>query len=193
MISTVVERTEQKERSYQQRVHQFPMLSAEEERALWRRWHDNQDVAAAHRLVTSHMRLVTKLARGFSGYGLPAEELVSEGNVGLMQALKRFDPERGFRFATYALWWIRAAMHEHVLHNWSLVKMGTTGSQKRLFFNLRRLKAQMDSTGGDSEPTAEQIRQIADTLSVPEQDVISMSQRLAGRDYSLNVPAGIRC
>jgi RNA polymerase sigma-32 factor len=135
------------------------------------------------------MRLVVKLARNLRGYGVPDAELVSEGNVGLMQALKRFDPERGFRFATYALWWIRAAMHEHVLDNWSLVNIGTTGAQKRLFFNLRRLKAQMDSTG-DSEPTAEQIRQIADTLNVPEQDVISISQRLSGRDYSLNVVPG---
>lgn len=189
MAATFQDTIKQEERSYLWRAHQFPMLSAEEERALWRRWHDNRDAAAADRLVTSHLRLVTSIARGLRGYRLPAADLIGEGNVGLIQALNRFDPERGFRFATYALWWIRAAMNDYVLQNWSMVKVGTTSSQRRLFFNLRRLKAQTDVVGnGDLSP--EQAQRIAEALDVPEQDVISMDRRLAGADHSLNVPVG---
>src|SRR3984885_9848105 len=172
---------------YLREIQKFPLLSAEEEFALACRWRDHQDVSAAHRLVTSHLRLVAKIAIGYRGYGLPLGELIGEGNVGLMQAAKRFDPDRGFRLATYAIWWIRAAIQEYVLHSWSLVKMGTTGAQKKLFFNLRRLKGQMQAIqDGDLKP--EQVAEIAKTLEVPEQDVISMNRRLAAPDHSLNAP-----
>lgn len=189
MASIFLDTIRRDESTYLRRVHQFPVLSAEEERTLWCRWRDDRDADAAHRLVTSHLRLVTRIARGLRGYGLPAAELIGEGNVGLMQALKRFDPERGFRFATYALWWIRAAMNEHVLQNWSLVKVGITTSQKRLFFNLRRLKAQM-GMAGDGDLSPEQARRIAKVLDVAEQNVININRRLAGADHSLNVPVG---
>jgi RNA polymerase sigma-32 factor len=142
---------------------------------------------AAHKLVTSHLRLVAKIAMGYRGYGLPVGELISEGNVGMMQAVKRFDPDRGFRLATYAMWWIRAAIQEYILHSWSLVKMGTTAAQKKLFFNLRRLKGQMQAIDdGDLQP--EQVSKIATNAGVPEQDVVSMNRRLAAPDHSLNAP-----
>jgi RNA polymerase sigma-32 factor len=170
---------------YLQEIRKFPMLSPEEELALSRRWRDHEDMEAAHKLVTSHLRLVAKIAMGYRGYGLPVGELISEGNVGMMQAVKRFDPDRGFRLATYAMWWIRAAIQEYILHSWSLVKMGTTAAQKKLFFNLRRLKGQMQAIDdGDLQP--EQVAKIARMLDVPEQDVVSMNRRLAAPDHSLN-------
>ncbi len=172
---------------YLQEIRKFPMLSAEEENSLSRRWRDNEDLEAAHKLVTSHLRLVAKIAMGYRGYGLPVGELISEGNVGMMQAVKRFDPDRGFRLATYAMWWIRAAIQEYILHSWSLVKMGTTAAQKKLFFNLRRLKGQMQAIDdGDLQP--EQVAKIAHALDVPEADVISMNRRLTAPDHSLNAP-----
>ena len=172
---------------YLQDIRKFPMLAPEEELALSRRWRDSEDSEAAHKLVTSHLRLVAKIAMGYRGYGLPLGELVSEGNVGMMQAVKRFDPDRGFRLATYAMWWIRAAIQEYILHSWSLVKMGTTAAQKKLFFNLRRLKGQMQAIeDGDLRP--EHVGRIAKALDVPEQDVISMNRRLAAPDHSLNAP-----
>jgi RNA polymerase sigma-32 factor len=172
---------------YLQEIRKFPMLTAEEELELSKRWRDKEDLEAAHKLVTSHLRLVAKIAMGYRGYGLPVGELISEGNVGMMQAVKRFDPDRGFRLATYAMWWIRAAIQEYILHSWSLVKMGTTAAQKKLFFNLRRLKGQMQAIDdGDLQP--EQVAKIATTLGVPEQDVVSMNRRLAAPDHSLNAP-----
>ncbi len=172
---------------YLQEIRKFPMLAPDEELALSRRWRDSEDQAAAHKLVTSHLRLVAKIAMGYRGYGLPVGELISEGNVGMMQAVKRFDPDRGFRLATYAMWWIRAAIQEYILHSWSLVKMGTTAAQKKLFFNLRRLKGQMQAIeDGDLQP--EQVAKIARMLDVPEQDVVSMNRRLAAPDNSLNAP-----
>ena len=172
---------------YLQDIRKFPMLSPEEELSLAQRWRDSEDTEAAHKLVTSHLRLVAKIAMGYRGYGLPVGELISEGNVGMMQAVKRFDPDRGFRLATYAMWWIRAAIQEYILHSWSLVKMGTTAAQKKLFFNLRRLKGQMQAfEDGDLQP--EQVGKIARLLDVPEQDVISMNRRLAAPDNSLNAP-----
>jgi len=172
---------------YLQEIRKFPMLSPEEELALARRWKEEGDEKAAHKLVTSHLRLVAKIAMGYRGYGLPVGELISEGNVGMMQAVKRFDPDRGFRLATYAMWWIRAAIQEYILHSWSLVKMGTTAAQKKLFFNLRRLKAQMSALE-DGDLQQEQVAKIARTLQVPEQDVVSMNRRLASPDHSLNAP-----
>jgi RNA polymerase sigma-32 factor len=175
---------------YLDEIRRFPMLPAEEEYMLARRWRDDEDSEAAHKLVTSHLRLVAKIAMGYRGYGLPMSEIISEGNVGLMQAVKRFDPERGFRLATYAMWWIKAAIQEYILHSWSLVKMGTTAAQKKLFFNLRRLKSQMQAMEeGDLHPDT--VRAIADTLAVTEQDVIDMNRRLEGPDHSLNAPLRI--
>ena len=172
---------------YLTEIRKFPMLAKDEEFMLAKRWREHEDPNAAHRLVTSHLRLVAKIAMGYRGYGLPIGEVISEGNVGLMQAVKRFDPDRGFRLATYAMWWIRAAIQEYILHSWSLVKMGTTAAQKKLFFNLRRLKAQMSALEeGDLQP--EQVAKISHVLQVPEQDVISMNRRLAGADNSLNAP-----
>ncbi len=172
---------------YLQEIRKFPMLTPEEELSLSKRWRDSEDTEAAHKLVTSHLRLVAKIAMGYRGYGLPISELISEGNVGMMQAVKRFDPDRGFRLATYAMWWIRAAIQEYILHSWSLVKMGTTAAQKKLFFNLRRLKGQMQAIeDGDLRP--EQVGQIAKALSVSEQDVVNMNRRLAAPDHSLNAP-----
>ena len=172
---------------YLQDIRKFPMLAPEEELELAKRWRDAGDETAAHKLVTSHLRLVAKIAMGYRGYGLPVGELISEGNVGMMQAVKRFDPDRGFRLATYAMWWIRAAIQEYILHSWSLVKMGTTAAQKKLFFNLRRLKGQMAALEeGDLQP--EVVAKIAKTLQVPEQDVVSMNRRLASPDNSLNAP-----
>jgi RNA polymerase sigma-32 factor len=172
---------------YLQEIRKFPMLSPEEELRLSHAWRDSEDMEAAHKLVTSHLRLVAKIAMGYRGYGLPVGELISEGNVGMMQAVKRFDPDRGFRLATYAMWWIRAAIQEYILHSWSLVKMGTTAAQKKLFFNLRRLKGQMQAIDeGDLSP--EQVTAVATKLGVPEADVISMNRRLAAPDNSLNAP-----
>jgi len=172
---------------YLQEIRKFPMLSPEEELSLALRWRDDEDKEAADKLVTSHLRLVAKIAMGYRGYGLPVGELISEGNVGMMQAVKRFDPDRGFRLATYAMWWIRAAIQEYILHSWSLVKMGTTAAQKKLFFNLRRLKGQMQAID-DGDMLPEQVAKIARTLDVPEQDVVSMNRRLAAPDHSLNAP-----
>jgi len=172
---------------YLQEIRKFPMLSPEEELQLAKRWKEQSDERAAHKLVTSHLRLVAKIAMGYRGYGLPVGELISEGNVGMMQAVKRFDPDRGFRLATYAMWWIRAAIQEYILHSWSLVKMGTTAAQKKLFFNLRRLKAQMSALE-DGDLKSEQVEKIARVLQVPEQDVVSMNRRLASPDHSLNAP-----
>ena len=170
---------------YLDEIRRFPMLEAEEEYMLAKRWREHEDVEAAHKLVTSHLRLVAKIAMGYRGYGLPMNEIISEGNVGLMQAVKRFEPDRGFRLATYAMWWIRAAIQEYILHSWSLVKLGTTAAQKKLFFNLRRLKSQMQAIeGGDLSPEA--VKQIADTLEVTEQEVVEMNRRLEGPDHSLN-------
>ncbi|ACI50270.1 RNA polymerase, sigma 32 subunit, RpoH [Gluconacetobacter diazotrophicus PA1 5] len=172
---------------YLQDIRKFPMLSPEDEQRLSRRWKDKGDTEAAHALVTSHLRLVAKIAMGYRGYGLPLGELISEGNIGMMQAVRRFDPDRGFRLATYAMWWIRAAIQEYILHSWSLVKMGTTAAQKKLFFNLRRLKGQMQAIDdGDLKP--EQVNKIAESLGVPEQDVINMNRRLSAPDHSLNAP-----
>ncbi|MFH7811369.1 MULTISPECIES: RNA polymerase sigma factor RpoH [Acetobacter] len=172
---------------YLQEIRKYPLLTPEEELTLSRKWRDQGDVKAAHRLVTSHLRLVAKIAMGYRGYGLPINELISEGNVGMMQAVRRFDPEKGFRLATYAMWWIRAAIQEYILHSWSLVKMGTTAAQKKLFFNLRRLKGQMQAIDdGDLQP--EQVNKIATTLGVSEQDVVDMNRRMAAPDHSLNAP-----
>jgi RNA polymerase sigma-32 factor len=172
---------------YLQEIRKFPMLTPEEELQLAKSWKEHGDERAAHKLVTSHLRLVAKIAMGYRGYGLPVGELISEGNVGMMQAVKRFDPDRGFRLATYAMWWIRAAIQEYILHSWSLVKMGTTAAQKKLFFNLRRLKAQMSALD-EGDLKSEQVEKIAKALQVPETDVISMNRRLASPDHSLNAP-----
>jgi RNA polymerase sigma-32 factor len=170
---------------YLDEIRRFPMLEPEEEYMLAKSWREHEDVEAAHKLVTSHLRLVAKIAMGYRGYGLPMNEIISEGNIGLMQAVKRFDPERGFRLATYAMWWIRAAIQEYILHSWSLVKLGTTAAQKKLFFNLRRIKSQMQAIEeGDLSP--ETVREIAKNLEVTEQDVIDMNRRLSGPDHSLN-------
>jgi RNA polymerase sigma-32 factor len=166
----------------------FPMLSPEREQELSRAWRDRQDPEALRHLVGSHLRLVVKIARGFTGYGLPLADLVAEGNVGLMQAAEKFDPDRGFRFATYAMWWIRAAIQEYILHSWSLVKMGTTAAQKKLFFNLRKLKGQMEELDQGDLPPA--VSKIATELDVPEAEVIEMNRRLAGADNSLNALMG---
>ena len=172
---------------YLQEIRKFPMLTVDEEFMLAKSWREHQDTEAAHKLVTSHLRLVAKIAMGYRGYGLPLSELVSEGNVGMMQAVKRFDPDRGFRLATYAMWWIRASIQEYILHSWSLVKIGTTAAQKKLFFNLRKLKGQMKAIDeGDLPP--ETVKRIAQRLGVPEQDVITMNRRLASPDHSLNAP-----
>ena len=172
---------------YMQEIRKFPMLTADEEFMLAKRWAEHEDREAAHKMVTSHLRLVAKIAAGYRGYGLPMAELVSEGNVGMMQAVKRFDPDRGFRLATYAMWWIKASIQEYVLHSWSLVKMGTTAAQKKLFFNLRKIKGRLQAfEEGDLHP--EHVTQIATELSVPEQDVVNMNRRMAGSDNSLNTP-----
>ncbi|HHK74408.1 MAG TPA: RNA polymerase sigma factor RpoH [Rhizobiales bacterium] len=171
---------------YLDEIRRFPMLEPQEEYMLAKRWKEHGDSKAAHRLVTSHLRLVAKIAMGYRGYGLPIGEVISEGNVGLMQAVKRFEPEKGFRLATYAMWWIRASIQEYILRSWSLVKMGTTASQKKLFFNLRKIKGQIQALN-DSELHPDHVTHIADRLGVPEADVISMNRRLSG-DASLNAP-----
>ena len=171
---------------YLEEIRRFPMLEAEEESVLAKRWCEHGDRDAAHKLVTSHLRLVAKLAVGYRGYGLPISEVISEGNIGLMQAAKRFDPQKGFRFATYAMWWIKAAIQEYILRSWSLVKMGTTANQKKLFFNLRKAKSKISALEqGDLRP--DQVKLIARRLGVTEQDVIDMNRRLGG-DVSLNAP-----
>ncbi|MFN8928617.1 MAG: RNA polymerase sigma factor RpoH [Rhodospirillales bacterium] len=175
---------------YLQEIRKFPMLEPDEEFMLAKAWREHGDTKSAERLVTSHLRLVAKIAMGYRGYGLPLSELISEGNVGMMQAVKRFDPDRGFRLATYAMWWIRAAIQEYILHSWSLVKMGTTAAQKKLFFNLRRLKGQMQAID-DGDLSAEHVAAIAKKLDVPEQDVVQMNRRLATPDHSLNAPLRI--
>src|SRR6202789_3189347 len=172
---------------YLSEIRKFPLLEPQQEFMLAKAWREHGDTKAAHQLVTFHLRLVAKIAMGYRGYGLPVAELISEGNVGMMQAVKRFDPDRGFRLATYAMWWIRAAIQEYILHSWSLVKMGTTAAQKKLFFNLRRLKGQMKAIDdGDLQP--EQVTEIARLLGVPEQDVVNMNRRMATPDHSLNAP-----
>jgi RNA polymerase sigma-32 factor len=172
---------------YLTEIRKFPMLEKDEEYMLAKRYGEHDDTAAAHRLVTSHLRLVAKIAMGYRGYGLPIAEVISEGNVGLMQAVKKFDPDKGFRLATYAMWWIRASIQEYILRSWSLVKMGTTAAQKKLFFNLRRMKSQMQALEeGDLHP--DQVDTIATKLGVTNDDVISMNRRLSGPDASLNAP-----
>ncbi len=172
---------------YLQDIRKFPMLEANEEYMLAKAWTEHDDKEAAHKMVTSHLRLVAKIAMGYRGYGLPVADLISEGNVGMMQAVKRFDPEKGFRLATYAMWWIRAAIQEYILRSWSLVKIGTTAAQKKLFFNLRRLKGQIEAVEeGDLLP--ENVTTIADKLDVSEDDVISMNRRMTAHDHSLNAP-----
>jgi RNA polymerase sigma-32 factor len=171
-------------------TRKFPMLDAEVEQALCRRWRDDNDISAAHQLVGSHLRLVVKIAMGYRGYGLASEELIGEGQVGLMRAVSRFDPDRGVRFSTYAIWWVRAAIQEYILRNWSLVKMGTTSSQKKLFFNLRRMRGYSpEFDDGTMKP--EHVSRIANMLRVPEHEVISMDHRMAARDLSLNAPIGV--
>ena len=171
---------------YLQEIRKFPMLEPNEEFMLAKRYKEHEDPAAAQRLITSHLRLVAKIAMGYRGYGLPISEVISEGNVGLMHAVKRFEPDKGFRLATYAMWWIRAAIQEYVLRSWSLVKIGTTAAQKRLFFNLRKVKGQIAALD-DGNLHPDQVKQIATTLHVTEADVVSMNQRLTG-DASLNAP-----
>jgi RNA polymerase sigma-32 factor len=173
---------------YLNQIRHFPMLEPREESMLAKRWREHEDPEAARRLITSHLRLVAKIAMGYRGYGLPFAEVVAEGNVGLMQALKRFEPDKGFHLATYAMWWIRAAIQEYMLRSWSLVKMGTTASQKKLFFNLRRAKSEISALDeGDLRP--DQVKKIAKRLGVSEQDVVDMNRRMAG-DASLNSPLG---
>src|SRR5437868_14709782 len=173
---------------YLSEIKKFPILTPEEEYMLAKRWTEHQDTDAAAKLVNSHLRLVAKIAMGYRGYGLPTSELISEGNIGLMQGVKKFEPERGFRLATYAMWWIRASIQEYILRSWSLVKMGTTAAQKKLFFNLRRMKNKIDAFDeGDLKPA--DVTKIATDLGVSEEDVVSMNRRMAmGGDTSLNVP-----
>ncbi len=174
---------------YLRDIRAIPLLEADEEYMLAKRWIEHEDTDAAHRLVTSHLRLVAKIASGYRHYGLPLSELIAEGNIGLMRAVKKFDPEKGFRLATYAMWWIKASLNEFVLNSWSLVKMGTLAAQKKLFFNLRRVKARLQLLdSGDLAP--EHVRLIAQELAVSEGDVVAMNRRMAGRDASLNIPVG---
>ncbi len=174
---------------YMQEIRKFPLLEPQEEYMLATRWVDHQDTQAAHKMVTSHLRLAAKIAMGYRGYGLPQAEVISEANVGLMQAVKRFDPEKGFRLATYAMWWIRASIQEYILRSWSLVKLGTTSAQKKLFFNLRKAKAKVGALEeGDLRP--ENLALVAKDLSVSEEEVISMNRRLSGGDASLNATVG---
>lgn len=172
---------------YLSEIRKFPILEAQEEFMFAKNWADREDTESAHKLVTSHLRLVAKIAMGYRGYGLPLGELISEGNVGLMQAVKRFDADRGFRLSTYAMWWIKASIQEYILHTWSLVKIGTTAAQKKLFFNLRKLKGQLQAIDeGDLSP--ENVQKISERLNVSETEVVNMNRRLAGPDNSLNAP-----
>ncbi|MEA2780268.1 MAG: polymerase sigma-32 factor [Rhodospirillaceae bacterium] len=172
---------------YLQQIHKFPMLDADEEFMLAKRWREHKDPEAGHLLVTSHLRLVAKIARNYRGYGLPMSELIAEGNLGMISAVKRFDPDRGFRLTTYAIWWIRAAIQEYILHSWSLVKIGTTAAQKKLFFNLRRVKSHIKAID-DGDLAPEQVDKIVERLNVSAEDVVSMNRRLAAPDSSLNAP-----
>jgi len=172
---------------YLQEIRKFPMLEQQEEYMLAKSWREHGDTDAAHKMVTSHLRLVAKIAMGYRGYGLPLADLIAEGNVGMMQAVKRFDPERGFRLATYAMWWIRAAIQEYILHSWSLVKIGTTAAQKKLFFNLRKIKGQLKALD-EGDLRDETVKTIAHKLDVTEEDVVSMNRRLSAPDHSLNAP-----
>ena len=173
--------------SYLNKIKKFPMLEAEEEYMLAKNWKERGNLKSAHKLVTSHLRLVAKIAMGYRGYGLPVSELVSEGNIGLMQAVKKFQPEKGFRLATYAMWWIKASIQEYVLRSWSLVKMGTTTAQKKLFFNLKKIKNKLAITNeGDLKP--DQIREISKRLNVKQEEVVSMDRRMSGKEKSLNDP-----
>jgi len=174
---------------YLSEIRKFPMLEKQEEFMLAKSWQQHEDTEAAEKMVTSHLRLVAKIAMGYRGYGLPMAEVISEGNVGLMQAVKKFDPDKGFRLATYAMWWIRAAIQEYILRSWSLVKLGTTAAQKKLFFNLRRIKGEINALdAGDLNP--DQVTEIATRLNVSEKDVLSMNGRMSGSDASLNAPMG---
>ena len=173
--------------SYLAKIKKFPMLNAEEEYMLAKSWRERGDLKSAHKLVTSHLRLVARMAMGYRGYGLPVSELISEGNIGLMQAVKKFDPEKGFRLATYAMWWIKASIQEYVLRSWSLVKMGTTTAQKKLFFNLKKIKNQISASNyGDLKP--EEVNEISKRLNVKKEEVISMNRRMYGKEKSLNDP-----
>ncbi len=172
---------------YLAQIKKFPMLDAEEEYMLAKNWRENGNLQSAHKLVTSHLRLVAKIAMGYRGYGLPVNELISEGNLGLMQAVKKFDPDKGFRLATYAMWWIKAAIQEYVLRSWSLVKMGTTTAQKKLFFNLKKLKSQI-APGQDGDLKDEHVSEISKRLDVDSKEVINMNRRLMGQEKSLNDP-----
>ena len=175
--------------AYLSQIKKFPMLDAEEEYMLAKNWKKTGHVKSAEKLVTSHLRLVAKIAMGYKGYGLPLNEMISEGNVGLMQAVKKFEPDKGFRLATYAMWWIKAAMQEYILRSWSLVKIGTTTAQKKLFFNLKKIKSQIaPNTEGDLRN--EDVKNIAERLDVSEDEVVSMNRRLAGKEHSLNAPVG---
>ena len=174
---------------YLQQIKKFPMLEAKEEYMLAKSWRDRGDIRAAQKLVTSHLRLVAKIAIGYKGYGLPVSELVSEGNIGLMRAVKKFDPEKGFRLATYAMWWIKASIQEYVLRSWSLVKMGTTTAQKKLFFNLKKLKNQL-APMSEGDLKKEHVKEISKRLNVKEEEVVSMNRRLAGKEQSLNAKIG---
>jgi len=174
---------------YLQQIKKFPMLEAKEEYMLAKSWRDRGDIRAAQKLVTSHLRLVAKIAMGYKGYGLPVSELVSEGNIGLMQAVKKFDPEKGFRLATYAMWWIKASIQEYVMRSWSLVKIGTTTAQKKLFFNLKKLKNQL-APMSEGDLKKEHVKEISKRLNVKEEEVVSMNRRLAGKEQSLNAKVG---
>ncbi len=172
---------------YLQEIRKFPMLKVEEEFTLAKSWQEKKDINAAHKLVTSHLRLVAKIALKYRGYGLPIPDLISEGNIGLMQAVKRFDPDKGFRLATYAMWWIKAAIQEYILHSWSLVKIGTTAAQKKLFFNLRKIKNELKLIH-DGSLKPDEIKEISKKLDVQEKEVVDMNNRMAGPDHSLNAP-----
>ena len=173
--------------SYMEQIKKFPLLEAKEEYMLAKAWKNQGDVKAAHKLVTRHLRLVAKIASGYRGYGLPVSDLISEGNIGMMHAVKRFEPEKGFRLATYAMWWIKASIQEYILRSWSLVKIGTTAAQKKLFFNLKKIKSKISAIE-DGDLTPDQVDKIATELSVPHKEVISMNRRISGSDYSLNSP-----
>ena len=173
--------------SYMEQIKKFPLLEAKEEYMVAKAWKNQGDVKAAHKLVTSHLRLVAKIASGYRGYGLPLSDLISEGNIGMMHAVKRFEPEKGFRLATYAMWWIKASIQEYILRSWSLVKIGTTAAQKKLFFNLKKIKSKISAIE-DGDLTPDHVDKIATELSVPHKEVISMNRRISGSDYSLNSP-----
>jgi RNA polymerase sigma-32 factor len=170
-----------------EQIKKFPLLEAKEEYMLAKAWKNQGDIKSAHKLVTSHLRLVAKIASGYRGYGLPLSDLISEGNIGMMHAVKRFEPEKGFRLATYAMWWIKASIQEYILRSWSLVKIGTTAAQKKLFFNLKKIKSKISAIE-DGDLTPDQVDKIATELSVPHKEVISMNRRISGSDYSLNSP-----